>query len=276
MALSINTNYPAAVALLALTSNQDQLDVSKSRMATGLRVQTAADDAFVWGQAEGTKVKNSVLAGNYATASHVAGVLSVATGAAAQISVVLRNISALAASATSSDVTANRLIDIDNSYKALLGSIDSIVNGANAFSLNLIKNTTALSVNFLQVTGAAGVNSTTITGIKLDATTLGVAGTDCTSVANANTAIQKCEAAIQTVADAVAKLGAQQGLMEKTATSFKASLTLGEKAVSDFVDADLGVESSIVQALQVKQQLTAQSLTMANTNPWVLLRLFRN
>jgi len=244
-------------------------------MATGLRVQTAADDAFAWGQAEGTKVKNSVLAGNYATASHVAGVLSVATGAAAQISVVLRNISALAASATSSDA-AGRLTDIDNSYKALLGSIDSIVNGANAFSLNLIKNTTSLSVNFLQVTGAAGLSSTTITGIKLDATTLGLNTTSCSTVANANTAIQKCEAAIETVAVAVAKLGAQQGLMEKTATSFKASLTLGEKAVSDFVDADLGVESSIVQALQVKQQLTAQSLTIANTNPSVLLRLFRN
>ncbi len=276
MALSINTNYPAAVALLALTSNQDQLDVSKSRMATGLRVQTAADDAFAWGNAEATKVKNSVLAGNYATASHVAGVLSVATGAAAQISTVLRNISALAASATSSDVTANRLTDIDNAYKSLLGSIDSIVNGANAFSLNLIKNTTTLSVNFLQSSGAVAASSTTINGIKLDATTLGVNGTDCSTVANAQTAIAKCEAAIQTVADAVAKLGAVQGLMERTATSFKGSLTVGEKAVSDYVDADLGVESSIVQALQVKQQLTAQSLTIANTNPSVLLRLFRN
>ena len=53
------------------------------------------------------------------------------------------------------------------------------------------------------------------------------------------------------------------------------SLTLQSNFVNSIVDADIGKASASVQALQVRQQLGIQSLSIANQQPSVLLGLFR-
>ncbi len=81
---------------------------------------------------------------------------------------------------------------------------------------------------------------------------------------------------METLNSNLATLGSQSKALD-IQQSFLATLSdTVEKGVSSLVDADLAKESARLQSLQIKQQLGAQALSIANTSPQVLLSLFRS
>lgn len=106
--------------------------------------------------------------------------------------------------------------------------------------------------------------STTVTGL-----TAGAVGT------NASAAFNAVESAINTVNAAVAALGTASNSLDASAkfvSSLTDSLTTG---VGQLVDADMAEESANLQALQTRQQLGIQALSIANSQPGSILSLFR-
>jgi flagellin len=96
-----------------------------------------------------------------------------------------------------------------------------------------------------------------------------------TSASAASTAVANIDTALDNVRTALATLGSQsKGLDVQKTFLTKLSDTL-ESSISNLVDADLAKESARLQSLQVKQQLGAQALSIANQSPSIILSFFR-
>ena len=158
------------------------------------------------------------------------------------------------------------------SYATSLSSLTIASDGAAAGAIGVggtfsASMTTSTTSNF-QVTG----NDFSLTGATLSS----IAAADIsTSVTTATTASTNIDTAITTLNDKLAKLGSQsKALTVQNDFLSKLSDTI-EAGVGNLVDADLAKASAKLQSLQVKQQLGAQALSIANQAPSVILSFFR-
>jgi flagellin len=164
----------------------------------------------------------------------------------------------------------------DRDFQALKRQITSIVNNASFDGTNILNASLTSGVNFLA--DADGSQSLTLGVEDLRMSSVNVtltAAMDLTTATNAATALTALDASLNNVNAALARLGASAKRIEAHTvfiTKLMDSLTGG---VGNLVDADLAVESARLQALQVKQQLGTQALSIANQAPQVILNLFR-
>ena len=91
----------------------------------------------------------------------------------------------------------------------------------------------------------------------------------------ATTAVTALDTAITTLNSNLATLGSQSKALDIQSTFLQSLSDTIEKGLSNLVDADLAKESARLQSLQVKQQLGAQALSIANQSPQVILSFFR-
>ena len=107
---------------------------------------------------------------------------------------------------------------------------------------------------------------------KLDVATLGI---DTSNISNGDSAaLLAVDAAINTVTSSLASLGSAAKRIE-VQTDFTTQLfDILKEGVGNLVDADLAEESASLQALQIKQQLGVQALSIANSGPQSILSLF--
>ena len=115
----------------------------------------------------------------------------------------------------------------------------------------------------------------TITGQGLTTASLSINTLTFATAGEASTAVATIAGVISSMNASLASLGAKSKAIEQFRTfNSKLSDTL-EKGIGELVDADLPRESANLQALQVKQQLGAQALSIANQSPQIILSLFR-
>ena len=111
--------------------------------------------------------------------------------------------------------------------------------------------------------------------ISIDATTLSIHTGQLTDATVAATALSSLNSAIVTVSNALAALGASAKRVEIQRDFVGKLIDVLKQGVGNLVDADLAAESASLQALQIKQQLGVQALSIANNNPQSILSLFR-
>jgi flagellin len=152
--------------------------------------------------------------------------------------------------------------------------IGRIVNNADFNGTNIIKSG-GVTINALA--NAAGTSVLTVVpqDLSVGGSNLGALGTVFTTATTAGTYLSLVGTAITNTNAAVAKLGTASNALT-THLSFisnlQDSLTQG---VGNLVDADVAKESASLTALQTKQQLGVQALSIANTSKQGLLSLFR-
>lgn len=273
------TNNSATVALQNLRSVNRNLAAVQEQISTGKKISNAKDNASIFAissviksDVEGFKKISDSL--NLGSAS-----VSVARGAAEQITDLLTQVKGLVVQAQESNVDRAKIqTDID----AFAEQVQSIVDAAQFNGLNLVNNTDAVS--FLASLDRASdqtvtASQITVTGINLDTAagdlaalaTLDVETDDASRAA----ALDDIETLIQTAIDAAASFGSAQKRIE-TQNEFVTRLTDAlNSGIGALTDADLEEASSRLQALQVQQQLGVQALSIANQSSQSILGLFR-
>ena len=275
MTASVNTNVGALVALQNLTSTQTQLQQVQNRISTGLKVASAKDDGAIWAIAQGQRATSQSLNAvkdSLNRASSVADVALAAGGTVSDLLVQLKE-KALAASDTSLDTASRNALNSD--FKSLRDQIGSVVSNADFNGTNLLK-TGATNVSAL-----ANASGTSVLTVAAQVLSLGGANVTLAATATIGTVTQASAqiAIVQTSIDNVSASLAKLGTASKSLTSqltFVGKLqdTL-DAGVGNLVDADLAKESARLQALQTKQQLGVQALSIANSASSSLLGLFR-
>jgi len=206
--------------------------------------------------------------------NRAASTVDVAVSAGQSISDLLNQMKAKALAATDTSLDTNSVTALSNDFKALRDQIGKIVANADFNGINMIK-TGGTSV--MALANAAGTNKLTVAAVSLGlgGTTVTVtAGASFSSSATASAQLALVNASITNVNAAVAKLGTGSTAIQ-THLSFiskmQDTLTTG---VGNLVDADVAKESANLTALQTKQQLGVQALSIANSSSSVLLSLF--
>ena len=276
MANSINTNYGAAIALQSLNKTNAQLETTQNRINTGQKVSSAKDNGAIFAIATSQRanmgaqdaVKNSLQRGQ--------SIIDVALAAGDTATSALQEMKALAVNIASStgDAQAAYLAD----WNALGKEVDSALKGASFDGVNLWNGTTATNVttstaatgNTYQV-GFGTVDKAAATAIT-DITTAATAPADATAAAAFAT---KVDAAIKAMTTDLATLGTQSKSVGRTITFVGKLQDALESGIGNLVDADLAKESARLTALQTKQQLGVQALSIANSSSSILLGLFR-
>ena len=275
MANSVNTNVGAMIALQNLNSTNMELTTTQNRINTGKRIASAKDNGSIWAIAQNQRASSRSLDAVRESLQRAQSTVDVAISAGETVSDLLLQMKekALAAADTSLDSTSRTALSED--FKALRDQLAKAVSTADFNGVNMVKAS--------GTTIAALANSDATSKITVSAQSLALGGANVTvaaagsinTVTTATAMISTINTSITNVSTALSKLGtgskalsSHQNFVNKLQDSIDAG-------IGNLVDADLAKESAKLQALQTKQQLGIQALSIANQSSSILLGLFR-
>jgi flagellin len=272
---SVNTNTGALVALQNLNATNSELSTVQSRINTGKKVATAKDNGAIWAIAQTQRGTSNALNAVKDSLQRGQSTIDVAIAAGETVSDLLVQMKekALAASDTTLDTASRTALSED--FKALRDQISKSVTNADFNGSNMIKASGAT------VTALANADGTS--KITVAAQSLALGGANVTVAATASLSTATIAAAmVTTVSTSITNVGAALAKLGTGSKSLEAHLNFVGKlqdsldaGVGNLVDADLAKESAKLQALQTKQQLGIQALSIANSSSSALLGLFR-
>ena len=303
MSNSINTNQQALIALQTLNATSSQLADVQNRVSTGLKVASAKDNGAIWAIAETQRAQNSALDAVTDSLNNGKSVLDTTTSAGSQLTDLLTQLQSKALAASDVGISDDSRAQYQNEFQKLSQTYANVIASATFNGRNLIDGSTgALSalgsadgkitvtsahqdlsaatlfanVGALSVTqGAAGATASDPRSV--DTVSAGTAGwTGTNGAADAKADLAQITAALNTVTSGLSSVGVDSKAFDNQLTlvsNLSDALTTG---VGNLVDADVAKESANLTALQTKQQLGVQALSIANSAPQIILSLFKN
>ncbi len=272
---SVNTNVGALIALQNLNTTNNELQQVQTRINTGKKVASAKDNGAVWAIAQSQRATSNALNAVKASLQRGQSTIDVAISAGETVSDLLAQMKekALAAADTSLSTSARSALNED--FKSLRDQIAKTTANADFDGSNMIK---ASGDTIYALANAAGTSKITVAaqslalgGSNVTVATTGTIGT----VTTATAMIATVNTSIDNVGAALAKLGTGSKALDSHLTFISKLQDALDAGVGNLVDADLAKESARLQALQTKQQLGIQALSIANASSSSLLGLFR-
>ena len=269
---SINTNAGAFIALQNLNVVNSRLDVVQNRVSTGLKVVGAVDNASSFAIAQGIRsdVKSyQAVSQGIANAKGTTGIALAGTNA---ISDLLGDIQAKITEGLNPGNTTQQQAILQADFSNLVAQINQFISSASYNGRNLLS--------------SGGTNANVISNI--DGSTISIRGNSqataaatvlaaqaITSTSVALVALTRVNEARATISTILGNLGADTRTVVFQDDFVTKVSDAQEVGLGSIVDADLAKESARLQALQVQQQLSIQTLNIANQSPNTLLSLFR-
>ena len=267
----ISTNISALRAQAGSRVAQQSLQTAMERLSTGLRINSAKDDAA--GLAIATRMDATFRGLNQAVRNANDGISlsQTAEGAMGGISNILVRMRELAVqSASGTNGTTDRTA-IQTEVTALLSQIGDIATRTTFNGTNLLSGGASIDIQ----TGTASGQTVNIAIGDLTAAGLAVAAVDLSTAAGAGTALGLLDTAIQTVATGRANLGAQQNRLEAAVDNLTSTVTNLANAKSRIEDTDFSAESTKLAAASILSQASTAMLAQANQSQQGVLNLLR-
>ncbi|OWQ91287.1 flagellin FliC [Roseateles aquatilis] len=279
MAQIINTNLQSLNAQRNLASSQSSLSVSMQRLSSGLRVNSAKDDAA--GLAIADRMNAQVRGMNVAQRNANDGISlsQTAEGAMSKVGDSLQRMRELAVQARNATNTTSDLDSIGQEYSQLGAEIQRVLAGTT-FNGKAILAGDAGTQTFqigANTTANDSVDVTTSNMTQDGTVTAVTAGTiDNTSTpATLATVIDNIDAAIKTVSGQRAVLGASQNRFDAIISNLQTSVENQTAARSRIMDADFAAETANMSRAQILQQAGNTMVAQANQLPQQVLSLLR-
>ena len=288
MANSVNTNRGALIALQNLNATNRALETTQNRVNTGMKVSSAKDNGAIFAIATSQRAEMGAQDAVKQSLQRGQSIVDVALAAGETITEALTEMKSLAVAiqdAVAGSDTANKL---NADFTALVTEIRSALAGATFDGVNLFNaNTAAVEVT----TNTSGGKFTLKSVYSAASGAIGANGAiDPTSAPNTATApadnsfnfntpadrtAANVDAAINNFMTVMADFGTKSKSLERQLTFVGKVQDSLETGIGNLVDADLAKESARLTALQTKQQLGVQALSIANQASSIVLSLFR-
>jgi flagellin len=272
MALTINTNVASLNAQRNLTASQSSLTTSLQRLSSGLRVNSAKDDAA--GLAIAEKMNAEVRGMNVAmrNANDAISLAQTTEGAMSTIGDALQRMRELAVQAANGTNDTDSLANLDTEYQALATEVGRQIDSAKFNGVQLLDGTGG-TITF-QVGAGTGA-SDTIDVDASDLSTLNGGFGDLTSVGGPTTEIGVLDGFIKDVTTARATWGAAQNRFESVISSLKVASENISASRGRIMDADFAAETANLTRAQILQQAGTAMLAQANALPQSVLSLLK-
>ena len=273
---SVNTNQGAMIALQNLNTTNKDLGVVQNRINTGQKISSAKDNGAIWAIAQNQRAESASLNSVVSSLQRGQSVADVAMSAGTAISDILVQMKEKVLAATEAGLSTASKAALSDEYKSLRDQIDTIANNATFDGVNLISSTSVNSSSIKAIANADATATIDIDHVVLSKSNAKIAATLESLTSGVTSAdVKEVEDAIQDVSSALSKLGTGAKALDTHMTNVMKLQDTLDAGVGNLVDADLAKESAKLQALQTKQQLGVQALSIANQSSSSLLGLFR-
>ena len=274
MASTINTNIMSINAQRNLATNQSSLATSMQRLSSGMRVNSAKDDAAGLAIATRMDAQARGMAVAMRNANDAIGLSQTAEGALGKVGDMLQRMRELAVQSANGTNSASDRTNLDAEYQQLGQEVGRTLTNTK-FNGNAIL-ASAVAQTF-QV-GANNGDVITITpsgAMSANANITAVTGGDLTSAANANTALTNIDAALDDVTTERALYGAMQNRFESAISTLQITSENTVAAKGRIMDADFAQETSNLSRAQILQQAGNAMIAQANQVPNGVMALLK-
>jgi flagellin len=271
---SVNTNVGAMIALQNLQVTNSELETTQNRINTGKKVNSAKDNGAIWAIAQGQRAEMGALNAVKDSLQRGQSAVDVGLAAGETVSDLLSQMKEKALAATDVSLSTASRNALNEDFVALRKQIASVVSNAKFNGVSVISGT----AGFKAMANSAGSATIDVAAENMSLSgsivTLGAAAAITTAtmatarLAQVNTSLNNVSASLARLGTGSKALGTHLNFVGKLQDTLEAG-------VGNLVDADLAKESARLQALQTKQQLGVQALSIANSSTSILLGLFR-
>jgi flagellin len=275
MGTTINTNVVSLTAQRNLSASQSSLATSMARLSSGLRVNSAKDDAAGLAIAErmNTQVKGMNVA--IRNAGDAISLSQTAEGALGKVSDSLQRMRELAVQSSNATNSAGDRTNLNAEFQQLNAEVTRVLTGTQFNGNNVLS--AAASLDF-----QVGANNTATDKITVSTTNLttgagisGVTAGAITTAALSLTAMDNIDTAITEISTARATFGAVQNRFENVIANLQVGAENQAASRGRIVDADFAAETANLSRTQVLQQAGMAMVAQANALPNGVMQLLR-
>ncbi len=273
MSNSINTNTSAMVALGSLRNANALLATASKQVQTGYRVADSMDDSSTFTVAQGIRGNLQAYQAVQASITNGTGLGAVTDAALTNISNLVGNLQAKITQLADGSISNGQRTIYAADFGAMTNQISTFISQANYNGVNLLSNNSAAK------TFLADVNASTLTMASQSAvftsfTTFAVSSVS--SVTAATAALTSLSTFGNAVSAALGGTAADSRALRLQSNLLNSVVDATTTGMGAMVDADIGKASASTQSLQVRQQLSVQSLSIANQQPQLILSIVRS
>jgi len=274
MALSVNTNLFSLNAQRNVATTQSTLSSAMQRLSSGNRVNSAKDDAA--GLAIAERMNSQIKGMNVAirNANDAISLSATAEGALSKVSESLQRMRELAVQSANGSFSDGDRENLDAEFQQLGAEVTRVLESTR-FNGKAILGDDAGTLTFQIGASSSDTVDLVTTDMTANADVTAVTGGDITSAADASTAIDDIDTALDTVSQERANYGAYQNRFESIIGNLQVSAENHAAARGRIMDADFAAEPANRSRGQILQQAGMAMLTQANAMPQQVLALLR-
>jgi flagellin len=277
----INTNVASLTAQRNFSASQSQLSTSMQRLSSGLRINSAKDDAA--GLAIAERMNAQVRGMNVAVRNANDGISlsQTAEGALSKVGDALQRMRELAVQARNATNSSSDKDSLDKEFGELQSEITRVLGGTSFNGKKI------LGADATQLTFQIGANTTTDDEVSITTENM-TSNSDITAVTGSSATIDSTadasaiagviddiDAAIDTINDQRATFGASQGRFDAIISNLQSAVEAQSAARSRIMDADFASETANLSRAQILQQAGTAMIAQANQLPQQVLSLLR-
>jgi len=298
MAQEITLSTATRSNLLSLQNTTNLIGKTQERLATGLKVNNAIDDALAFFRARNLNSRASDLQAIKDQINGGISVITAATQGLESIESVLKQMKALAQSAISAPESSTRA-KLASQFNELRSQVDNLAEDSSFNGVNLLKSgigafqagADSLTVKFNERTENAAVNQLVVSGLKVvdfnmimanSAVATGAPGSNIAlwgqtgpgGITAITSSIRAIDSALVTVRQSAQEFGTNAAMLSIRAEFTTNIINTLKGGAADLINADMNEESANLLSLQTRQQLGTISLSIAQRSEQSILRLF--
>jgi flagellin len=276
MALYINTNVSSLAAQSNLSKTQGAQASNFQRLSSGLRINSAKDDAAGLAISESLKAQTKSLSVAERNSNNAVSMAQTAESALGSVGGILTRMRELSVQGANGDLGASDRGYLDTEFQSLRSEITRI-SDSTTFNGKALLSGAANTITF-----QVGINNTTSDRIDVsfggvDLTSLGINASSLSgaTAANSQASITAIDGAINAVSSKRATFGASMSRLETTVTNLQSMRTNMSAANSRIADVDVAEETASMARNQVLSQAAVSVLSQANQAPQLAMSLLR-
>ena len=270
---SVNTNLAAMTALQSLNRTNDALGVVQKRVSTGFRVADAKDDGGAFAVAQTVRGDIAGLTAANEQLGGLKGVVDVTLQGLGQVSRTMVELRTVLTRLADGTINTEQRAQYEQQYTQLQSQVERFIEDATYNGRTLLSTDAAAGGgDIVSIRNEAG---TTLTLAAFDGAADFVVAAPPTDAAGAQAAIADDWSDVnEAINDALNRLGADARYVDAQISYNRDKLDAIEGGLGALIDADIAKEAARLQALQIRQQLGTQTLSITNQAPQALISLF--
>jgi flagellin len=270
---SVNTNIGAMTALQSLNRTNDALAAVQKRVSTGFRVADAKDDGGAFAVAQSVRGDVAGLTAANEQLGGLKGIIDVTLTSLGQVSKTMVEVRTVLTRLADGTINDEQRDQYEQQYDQLRTQIERFIDDATYNGRTLLS--TDIIAGGGDIVTIRNEQGTTLTLAAFDGATDFVVDAAPVDATAAQTAITGNWTDInKAINDALNRLGSDSRYVDSQIGYNRDKLDAIEGGLGALIDADIAKEAARLQALQIRQQLGTQTLSITNQAPQALISLF--